>query len=96
MSRQDEIAAKAVRKSTLKSIKYKKRARIKQLKEDYEKELREVEIEYAENPERLKAKFAAEAKLYIPIATLKAAIKSTTKSCNNLGNEANIFFTFEC
>lgn len=60
MSRQDEIAAKAVRKSTLKSIKTKKKARIKQLKEDYENDLREIEIQYAENPDRLKAKYAAE------------------------------------
>lgn len=59
MSRQDEIAANAVRKSTLKSIKTKKKARIKQLKDDYENELREIELEYSENPERLKAKYAA-------------------------------------
>lgn len=60
MSRQDDIAKKAVRKSTLKSIKTKKEARIKQLKEDYENDLRAIEIEYSENPERLKAKYAAE------------------------------------
>lgn len=60
MSRQDDIAAKAVRKSTLKSIKTKKKARIKQLKENYDRDLREIEIQYAENPERLKAKYAAE------------------------------------
>jgi len=60
MSRQDEVAAKAVRKSTLKSIKSKKKARIKQLKDDYENDLRNIEIEYSENPERLKAKYAAE------------------------------------
>lgn len=60
MSRQDDIAAKAVRKATLKNLKVKKRARIKQIKENYEKDLQEVEILYAENPERLKAKYAAE------------------------------------
>lgn len=58
--REDEIAAKAVRKSTLKSLEVKKRARIKQLKADYEAQLREIELTYAEDPERLKAKFAAE------------------------------------
>ena len=36
MSRQDEIAANAVRKSTLKSLKEKKQSRLKQLKADYE------------------------------------------------------------
>lgn len=58
--REDEIAAKAIRKSTLKSIEVKKRSRIKQLKADYEAELRKIELTYAENPDRLKAKFAAE------------------------------------
>ena len=60
MSRQDDIAAKAVRKSTLKCLKIKKKSRIRQLKENLEKDLQEVEILYAEDPERLKAKFAAE------------------------------------
>lgn len=58
--REDEIAAKAIRKSTLKSIEVKKRSRIRQLKADYEAQLREIELTYAENPDRLKAKFAAE------------------------------------
>ncbi len=60
MSRQDDVAAKAVRKSTLKSLKEKKQARLHQLKEDYEKAVQEVNIQYAEAPERLKAKYAAE------------------------------------
>ena len=60
MSRQDDVAAKAVRKSTLKSLKEKKQARLHQLKEDYEKAVQEVNIQYAEDPERLKAKYAAE------------------------------------
>ena len=60
MSRQDDIAAKAVRKSTLKSIKEKKHYRLVQLKEDYEKEVRAINIQYAEDPERLKAKYAAD------------------------------------
>ena len=59
MSRQDDIAEKAVRKSTLKSLKKKKRSRLKQLKIDYEKAVQQVHIQYAEDPERLKAKFAA-------------------------------------
>ena len=59
MSRQDDIAEKAVRKSTLKSLKKKKRSRLKQLKIDYEKAVQQVNIQYAEDPERLKAKYAA-------------------------------------
>ncbi len=56
----DEIASKAVRKSTLKSLKVKKAERLKQLKRDYEKQVQEINIMYAEDPERLKAKYAAE------------------------------------
>ena len=59
MSRQDDIAEKAVRKSTLKSLKTKKRSRLKQLKIDYEKAVQDINIQYAEDPERLKAKYAA-------------------------------------
>lgn len=59
MSRQDDIAEKAVRKSTLKSLKTKKRSRLKQLKIDYENAVQQVNIQYAEDPERLKAKYAA-------------------------------------
>lgn len=57
---QDEIASKAVRKSTLKSLKVKKASRLRQLKRDYQKAVQEVNIMYAEDPERLKAKYAAE------------------------------------
>lgn len=60
MSRQDDIAAKAVRKSTLKSLKAKKHGRLVQLKKDYEQAVREINIQYDEDPERLKAKYAAE------------------------------------
>ena len=59
MSRQDEIAEKAVRKSTLKSLKKKKRSRLKKLKIDYENAVQQIHIQYAEDPERLKAKYAA-------------------------------------
>ena len=59
MSRQDDIAEKAVRKSTLKSLKSKKRSRLKQLKIDYENAVQQINIQYAEDPERLKAKYAA-------------------------------------
>ena len=59
MSRQDDIAEKAVRKSTLKSLKKKKRSRLKQLKIDYETAVQQVQIQYSEDPERLKAKYAA-------------------------------------
>lgn len=60
MSRQDDIAAKAMRKSTLKSLKVKKHLHAKKLKEDYELALQDLNIQYAEDPERLKAKYAAE------------------------------------
>ncbi len=59
MSRQDDIAEKAVRKSTLKSLKKKKHTRLKQLKTDYENAVQQIHIQYAEDPERLKAKYAA-------------------------------------
>lgn len=59
MSRQDDIAAKAIRKTTLRCIKEKKDARLAQLKKDYEAEVREINIKYAKDPERLKAKYAA-------------------------------------
>ncbi len=58
--RQNEIAAKAVRKSTLKSLNEKKRSRLKQLRIDYENKIQEINIQFAEDPERLKAKYAAE------------------------------------
>ena len=58
--REDAIAANAIRKSTLKSIKTKRKSRLLKLKTDYENEVREVNIQYAKNPERLKAKYAAE------------------------------------
>ena len=57
--REDEIASKAVRRSTLISLKQKKKLRLTQLKDDYEKAVQEVNIQYAKDPERLKAKYAA-------------------------------------
>lgn len=60
MTREDEIAAKAVRLSTLKSLKVKKELRIKQIKQDAEEKIREVNIQYADDPERLRAKYAAD------------------------------------
>ncbi len=60
MSRKDEIAERAVRKSTLKSLKVKKARRLAQLKLDYENAVRDINIQYAEDPERLKAKYAAQ------------------------------------
>ena len=59
MSRQDDIAEKAVRKSTLNSLQKKKLSRLKQLKLDYENAVQQINIQYAEDPERLKAKYAA-------------------------------------
>lgn len=60
MSRKDEIAAKAIRKTTLKSLKEKKRSRLRTLKAEYEKQVQAIHIEYSEDPERLKAKYAAD------------------------------------
>ena len=60
MTREDEIAAKAVRVSTLRSLKLKKKLRIRQIKEDAENKIREINIQYAEDPERLRAKYAAD------------------------------------
>jgi len=60
MSHQDVVAAKAVRKSTLISIKQKKKSRLENLKRDYEEAVRQVNIQYSNDPERLKAKYAAE------------------------------------
>ena len=59
MTREDEVAAKAVRLSTLRSLKLKKRLRIRQIKEEAEAKIREINIQYAEDPERLRAKYAA-------------------------------------
>lgn len=58
--RQDEVAKKAVRKSTLKSLKQKKHSRLNQLKEEYFNKVKEINIQFAEDPERLKAKYAAD------------------------------------
>lgn len=60
VSIQDEIASKAKRKSTLKSLKLKKKFRLRKLRKDYEDTVREIHIQYSKNPERLKAKYAAE------------------------------------
>ena len=60
MSHKDDVAARAVRKSTLTSLKVKKASRLKQLKADYEANVRKVNIEYSKDPERLKAKYAAD------------------------------------
>lgn len=57
--RQDEIAKKAVRKATIKNLKVKKNSRLAQLKADYDKQVRDINIQFAEDPERLKAKYAA-------------------------------------
>ena len=59
MTREDEIALKAARASTLKSLKIKKKLRIQQIEEEAAEKIREIQIQYAEDPERLKAKYAA-------------------------------------
>ena len=49
MSRQDEIAEKAVRKSTLKSLKKKKRSRLKKLKIDYENAVQQINMPFPDH-----------------------------------------------
>ena len=73
MTREDEIAAKAKRASTLKSLKLKKMLRLRQLKEEYQAKVREVNIQYAEDPERLKARYAADDYAKNEKSKLKAA-----------------------
>ena len=60
MTREDNVATRAVRRSTLKSIKAKKKERLKQIKANYDSEIREINIKYAKDPERLRAKYAAD------------------------------------
>lgn len=59
MSWQDDEARRAARRNTLKSLKAKRLLRIKQLKKQYEEEVRAVNIKAASDPERLRAKYAA-------------------------------------
>jgi len=61
MNRQDMAAAKAIRKSTLKSIKAKRISRIKSIQDRAAEEIREVNIQFAADPERMRAKYAADA-----------------------------------
>lgn len=75
MTREDEIAAKAVRISTLKSLKLKEKLRIKQIKEDTAEKIREIHIQYAEDPERLRAKYAADDYARSERAKRRAAIR---------------------
>lgn len=75
MTREDEIAAKAVRISTLKSLKLKKKLRIRQIKENTAEKIREINIQYAEDPERLRAKYAADDYARSERAKRRAAIR---------------------
>ncbi|MGI5056725.1 PAQR family membrane homeostasis protein TrhA [Treponema socranskii] len=60
MTREDNAALRAVRRSTLKSINAKKKERIRQIKANYDSDIREINIKYAKDPERLRAKYAAD------------------------------------
>lgn len=60
LSQEDEIAFRARRKSTLQSLKLKRKLRIKQIKEDAAQKIQEVNILYAKDPDRLRAKYAAD------------------------------------
>lgn len=59
MTNEDKRANDAARRRTLKSIKAKRDIRIKQINEEAKQKIRELNIQYAKNPERLKAKYAA-------------------------------------
>lgn len=61
MNRQDVAAAKAARKSTLKSLNAKRECRIKAIQEKAAEEIRQVNIQFAADPERMKAIYAADA-----------------------------------
>lgn len=58
---QDIAAAKAARRSTLKSLKAKRASRIKAIRDKADEEIRQVNIMFASDPERLKAKYDADA-----------------------------------
>ena len=89
MTREDEIAAKAKRASTLKSLKLKKMLRLRQLKEEYQSKVREINIQYAEDPERLKAQYAADDYAKNEKAKVKAE-KRIEKEHKRLENERKV------
>ncbi|MCR5290894.1 MAG: cell envelope integrity protein TolA [Treponema sp.] len=73
MNRQDIAAAKAIRKSTLKSIKAKYNSRIKTIRDRAAEEIRQVHIQFSADPERLKAKYEADAAYKSEKAKVRAA-----------------------
>ena len=89
MTRQDEIAAKAVRISTLKSLKQKRALRIRQIKEEAANKIRELNIQYSEDPERLRAKYAADDYAKSEKAKKRAA-KAIEKEKKHLERERNL------
>ena len=89
MTREDEIAAKSKRSSTLKSLKLKKMLRLQQLKDEYQTKVREVSIQYAEDPERLKAKYAADDYAKNERAKARAA-KQIEREQKRLGQERKL------
>ncbi len=89
MTREDEIAAKSKRSSTLKSLKLKKMLRLQQLKDEYQTKVREINIQYAEDPERLKAKYAADDYAKNERAKARAA-KQIEKEQKRLGQERKL------
>lgn len=82
MTKRDEIAYTAIRKSTLKCLKEKKASRLAQIKRDYEQQVREIEIQYDEDPERLKAKYAAEDYARTEKAKKRAAARIAREKAN--------------
>lgn len=73
ISASDEVANKARRRSTLLSLKLKRKLRIKQIKDEAAQAIKEVNIRYAEDPDRLRAKYASDEYAKNERARLRAA-----------------------
>ncbi len=83
---QDIAAAKAARRSTLKSLKAKRASRIKAIRERAEEEIRQANIMFASDPERLRAKYNADA-AYKSERAKKRAAKAQAKAEKRIAYE---------
>lgn len=79
MTREDEIAQRAKRSWTLKSINEKRISRIKQIRQKAADDIRDINILYAEDPERLRAKYAADEYAHSERAKKRAEKKIETE-----------------
>ena len=89
MSQQDIAAAKAARRSTLKSLKAKRESRIKSIHERAAEEIRQVNIQFAADPERMRAKYAADAAYKSEKAKRRAA-KAQAKAEKRIAYEIKL------